>query len=230
MNKFKVQLYKCSSLLLCLFILLGLVSIPAAAKETESKTVRVGWYEGTYNTTGQNGEKGGYSYEYQQTVADYTGWKYEYVTANWSELLKMLQDGEIDLMGGVSYTEERADTMLFSERPMGEEKYYLYANLAQADISLSDLTTLNGKRIGMLEKSFDLILMDIQMPNMNGYKATQAIRRLADKKKATIPIIAMTANAFEEDRKEALRRGMNGHIGKPINIDKVEELIFSILE
>ena len=154
MNKFKVQLYKCSSLLLCLFILLGLVSIPTAAKETESKTVRVGWYEGTYNTTGPNGEKGGYSYEYQQTVADYTGWKYEYITANWSELLKMLQDGEIDLMGGVSYTEERADTMLFSEQPMGEEKYYLYANLAQADISLSDLTTLNGKRIGMLEKSF----------------------------------------------------------------------------
>lgn len=78
--------------------------------------------------------------------------------------------------------------------------------------------------------SFDLILMDIQMPNMNGYKATQAIRRLADQKKADIPIIAMTANAFEEDRKEALHRGMNGHIGKPINIDKVEELIFSILE
>ena len=78
--------------------------------------------------------------------------------------------------------------------------------------------------------SFDLILMDIQMPNMNGYKATQAIRRLADKKKAGIPIIAMTANAFEEDRKEALRRGMNGHIGKPINVDKVEELLFSILE
>lgn len=65
----------------------------------------------------------------------------------------MLQKGEIDLMAGVSYAEGRAQTMLFSDLPMGEEKYYLYANLATADISVSDLTTLNGKRIGMLSES-----------------------------------------------------------------------------
>ena len=59
--------------------------------------------------------------------------------------------------------------------------------------------------------TYDLILMDIQMPNMDGYKATQAIRRLEDKEKAGIPIIAMTANAFEEDRKKAFEKGMNGH-------------------
>ena len=75
----------------------------------------------------------------------------------------------------------------------------------------------------------DLVFMDIQMPNMDGYKATQAIRRLADKKKADIPIIAMTANAFEEDRKKALAKGMNGHIAKPVDAEKVEKTICGVL-
>ena len=83
--------------------------------------------------------------------------------------------------------------------------------------------------VDMLQKAapdyYDLILMDIQMPNMDGYKATQIIRRLPDKQKAAIPIIAMTANAFEEDRKNAFRVGMNGHIAKPIVIDEVIKTI-----
>ena len=77
--------------------------------------------------------------------------------------------------------------------------------------------------------TYDLILMDIQMPNMDGYKATQAIRRLADKKKAGIPIIAMTANAFEEDRKKAFEKGLNGHIAKPVDAEKVKKTILSAL-
>ena len=71
--------------------------------------------------------------------------------------------------------------------------------------------------------TYDLILMDIQMPNMDGYKATQVIRRLPDPKKAGIPIVAMTANAFAEDRKLALEKGMNGHIAKPIDVAKIKE-------
>ena len=75
----------------------------------------------------------------------------------------------------------------------------------------------------MLEKAhqtyYDLILMDIQMPNMDGYKATQTIRKFQNRKKAEIPIIAMTANAFEEDRRNAIKAGMNGHISKPINVE-----------
>ena len=70
---------------------------------------------------------------------------------------------------------------------------------------------------------------NIQMPNMDGYKATQAIRRLEDKKKAGIPIIAMTANAFEEDRKKAFEKGMNGHIAKPVDAEKVKKTILSAL-
>ena len=66
---------------------------------------------------------------------------------------------------------------------------------------------------------YSLILMDIQMPEMDGYEATRAIRALDDKEKASIPIIAMTANAFEEDKKDAMEAGMNAHIAKPIDVD-----------
>ena len=77
--------------------------------------------------------------------------------------------------------------------------------------------------------TYDLILMDIQMPNMDGYRATEMIRGLSDKDKATIPIIAMTANAFEEDRKKALAKGMNGHIAKPVDAEKLKKIILSAL-
>ena len=78
--------------------------------------------------------------------------------------------------------------------------------------------------------TYDLILMDIQMPNMDGYKAAQCIRHLDDKTKAEIPIIAMTANAFAEDRKRAFDAGMNGHIAKPIDVEKLGAVILSVLK
>ncbi|MDE5885530.1 MAG: response regulator, partial [Oscillospiraceae bacterium] len=77
--------------------------------------------------------------------------------------------------------------------------------------------------------TYDLILMDIQMPIMNGYQATRAIRALDDPAKAEIPIVAMTANAFDEDRQEAMEAGMNGHVAKPINIEKLMETLKDIL-
>ena len=153
MNKTKWNLYRYSCALLCLFLLFTLLPVTALADASKPETVRVGWFEDSYNITGENGERSGYGYEYQQSVASYTGWTYDYVNASWSELLKMIQNKEIDLMSGVSYTEERAERMLFSELPMGEEKYYLYADLANTDISASDLKSLNGKKIGLLEGS-----------------------------------------------------------------------------
>lgn len=78
--------------------------------------------------------------------------------------------------------------------------------------------------------SYDLILMDIQMPNIDGYMATLKIRHLEDKEKANIPIIAMTANAFEEDKQKAFSVGMNEHISKPIDIDKVESVLLKIFD
>ena len=87
--------------------------------------------------------------------------------------------------------------------------------------------------VDRLEKSpagtYDLILMDVQMPNMDGYKATQVIRRLPDPQKSAIPIVAMTANAFEEDRKMALKMEMNGHIAKPIDPGKIRETLAGVL-
>lgn len=92
----------------------------------------------------------------------------------------------------------------------------------------------NGQiAVDMLEKSkpgyYQLILMDVQMPVMNGYEATRTIRRLKDTQLAAIPILAMTANAFEEDKQEALKSGMNGHIAKPINIDNLMNTLKHVL-
>lgn len=92
----------------------------------------------------------------------------------------------------------------------------------------------NGQiAVEMIEKSepgyYQLVLMDIQMPVMNGYEATKAIRKLENKELASIPILAMSANAFEEDKQEALKSGMNGHIAKPIDIDSMFATLGSVL-
>ncbi|MGN8785909.1 substrate-binding periplasmic protein, partial [Blautia sp. HCP3S3_D9] len=150
MKKFKLNVQSYICILLCLILYITVLPLSVSAQEDRSKVVRVGWYEGTYNTTGPDGQRRGYSYEYQQAVAVHTGWKYEYVEGSWAELMSMLKNGQIDLLGGISYTEERSTSMLFSELPMGEDKYYLYVDTSNTDISTSDLTTLNGKRIGML--------------------------------------------------------------------------------
>ena len=77
--------------------------------------------------------------------------------------------------------------------------------------------------------TYDMILMDIQMPNMDGYKAAQVIRHLPDKDKASIPVIAMTANAFKEDKRDAIAAGMDGHIAKPIQVDKLLSMLAGII-
>ena len=150
MKKFKINVQRYICIILCLVLYSAVLPFSASAEEAKNRTVRVGWYEGTYNITGPDGQKRGYSYEYQQAVAAHTGWQYEYVEGSWAELMNMLRSGEIDLMGGISYAEERSTSMLFSELPMGEDRYYLYVNPSDTDISASDLTTLNGKRIGVL--------------------------------------------------------------------------------
>ena len=77
---------------------------------------------------------------------------------------------------------------------------------------------------------YDLVLMDIQMPNMDGYKATQLIRQLPDKKKSRVPVIAMTANAFEEDKRNALAAGMDGFLSKPIVIEELIHILQNSME
>ena len=150
MKKFKLNVQRYICILLCLVLYVTVLPFPVSAEKEKTRTVRVGWYEGIYNTTGSDGQRRGYSYEYQQAVAAHTGWKYEYVDGSWAELMSMLKKGQIDLLGGISYAEERSTSMLFSALPMGEDRYYLYVNPSNTDISVSNLTTLNEKRIGMM--------------------------------------------------------------------------------
>ena len=136
--------------MLCLLLLLSaLFPVKAAAETVPAKVVRVGSFEDTFNYVNEKGIRKGYGYELLQTLSGYTGWQLEYVTCDWSDCFEKLKNGEIDIMGDISYTEDRTEEMLFSDEPMGEEKDYLYADLSRADISASDYKTLNGKKIGV---------------------------------------------------------------------------------
>lgn len=133
-----------------LLLLSAVLPVKAAAETAPVKVVRVGSFESTFNYCNEKGARKGYGYELLETLSGYTGWQFEYVTCDWSDCFEKLENGEIDIMGGISYTEDRAEEMLFSDEPMGEEKYYLYADLSCADISASDFKTLDGKKVGVL--------------------------------------------------------------------------------
>ena len=168
---------------LCLLLLLpALFPVKAAAETTPVKVVRVGSFEDTFNYVNEKGVRKGYGYELLQTLSGYTGWQLEYVTCDWSDCFEKLKNGEIDIMGDISYTEDRTEEMLFSDEPMGEEKYYLYADLSRADISASDYKTLNGKKIGVLmgtepevmltewEEKYDLKTQHVNVANNEDVK------------------------------------------------------------
>lgn len=112
----------------------------------------------------------GYAYDYQQDIASYTGWKYEYVEASWPELMQMLKDGKIDLLSDVSITPERENEMLFSSYSMGTESYYLYVSNADTGIDETDYSTLSGKRIGVNAGSIQIDLFR-EWAQKNGVQA-----------------------------------------------------------
>ena len=168
---------------LCLLLLLSaLFPVRAAAETAPAKVVRVGSFEDTFNYVNEKGVRKGYGYELLQTLSGYTGWEFEYVTCDWSDCFEKLKNGEIDIMGDISYTSDRAEEMLFSDEPMGEEKYYLYADLSREDIIASDFRTLNGKRIGVLmgtepelmltewEEKYDLKTQHVNIANNEDVK------------------------------------------------------------
>lgn len=169
--------------MLCLLLLLpALFPVKAAAETAPAKVVRVGSFEDTFNYVNEKGIRKGYGYELLQTLSGYTGWQLEYVTCDWSDCFEKLKNGEIDIMGDISYTEDRTEEMLFSDEPMGEEKDYLYADLSRADISASDYKTLNGKKIGVLmgtepevmltewEEKYDLKTQHVNISNNEDVK------------------------------------------------------------
>ena len=144
----------CAGLLVVLGIWMGL-TVPCRAAEMnndekQSQIIRVGSFEDTFNYVDKNDVRRGYGYELMQALAGYTGWKFEYVQCDWSNCFDKLENGEIDIMGDISYTDERAQKMLFSDEPMGEEKYILYTDLSDMNIETSDFKSLDGKRVGVL--------------------------------------------------------------------------------
>ena len=138
------------AMLSLLLLLSAVLPVKAAAETAPAKIVRVGSFEDTFNYVNERGARKGYGYELLETLSGYTGWQFEYVTCDWSDCFEKLKNGEIDIMGDISYTEDRAEEMLFSDEPMGEEKYYLYADFSRTDISASNFNTLNGEKIGVL--------------------------------------------------------------------------------
>ena len=165
------------STVLCagIFVFLGIwmvLTVPCRAAETnndekQSQIIRVGSFEDTFNYVDKNGVRRGYGYELMQALAGYTGWKFEYVKCDWSNCFDKLENGEIDIMGDISYTDERAQKMLFPDEPMGEEKYILYADLSDMDIETSDFKSLDGKRVGVLLGTEPEIMLT-EWENKNG--------------------------------------------------------------
>lgn len=165
------------STVLCagIFVFLGIwmvLTVPCRAAETnndekQSQIIRVGSVEDTFNYVDKNGVRRGYGYELMQALAGYTGWKFEYVKCDWSDCFDKLENGEIDIMGDISYTDERAQKMLFPDEPMGEEKYILYADLSDTDIGMSDFKSLDGKRVGVLMDTEPEIML-AEWENKNG--------------------------------------------------------------
>ena len=136
-------------------------------EKQQTQTIRIGAFEDTFNYVDKNGVRRGYGYELMQALAGYTGWKFEYVKCDWSNCFDKLENGEIDIMGDISYTDERAQKMLFPDEPMGEEKYILYADLSDMDIETSDFKSLDGKRVGVLLGTEPEIMLT-EWENKNG--------------------------------------------------------------
>ena len=131
------------------------------AMEEENKTVRVGYFPYANFQEGSSGEhKQGAGYEYLQKISYITGWKYEYVCAPFKECLDMLEDGEIDLLGSVSYTPERAESIDYSTYAEGTERYWIYTREEHADLADGDLKQMNGCRIGVADGSYQKELLE----------------------------------------------------------------------
>ena len=166
---------KSAVLFVCILVALGMLmmlSVYCQAAETnndekQSQVIRVGSFEDTFNYVDKNGVRRGYGYELMQALAGYTGWKFEYVKCDWSDCFDMLENGEIDIMGDISYSDERAQKMLFPDEPMGEEKYILYADLSDMDIGTSDFKFMEGKRVGVLMGTEPEIMLT-EWENKNG--------------------------------------------------------------
>jgi len=154
------------ALVLCLAILAMIVCpVCALADEGQSERIRVGYYENEVFQEGADPTaiKTGYAYEYYQKLSQYTGWKYDYVYGGFGELYQMLLDGDIDLLAGLAWREEREPLIGYPDQIMGNETYYLVKHDTDPDIT-ADPKSLGGTKIGVLDSAMvsvlDLYLKD----------------------------------------------------------------------
>ena len=177
-----------------IFAVLGmwiLFSVHCWAAETQyddrQQTIRVGSFEDTFDYVDEYGVRRGFGYELMQALAGYTGWKFEYVKCDWSNCFDKLENGEIDIMGAISYTDEREQKMLYSAEPMGEENYILYADLSDTDVVTSDFRSMDGKRVGVLLGTEPEVMLTewekkngIHTEHVNVYNNDDVEKKLAD--------------------------------------------------
>ncbi len=144
----------CKKFVLSISVLF-LFSCFAFGQSDSSITVKVGWYESELFQKGMSDDqvKSGYAYDYLQKISDYTTWNYEYVYGNWGDLYEKLVNGEIDFLSGVSKTEERKKQILFPDFQMGSDQYYLYKHASDNSISMDDIKSFKGKKVGGLHNN-----------------------------------------------------------------------------
>ena len=157
-NRRKI-IYRIISLLCVFAAVTTLFSAVVCAENIETKTVRVGYYENEVFQEGaeEGAVKTGYAYEYYCKLSEYTGWKYEYVYGGFGDLYQMLLDGEIDLLAGLAFREERASLISYPKKIMGNESYYLVKHDSDPDIT-ADPSTMKGSTIGVLDSAMVSVL------------------------------------------------------------------------
>ena len=171
-----------------MWILCSVHCWPAETQYDErQQTIRVGSFEDTFDYVDEYGVRRGFGYELMQALAGYTGWKFEYVKCDWSNCFDKLENGEIDIMGDISYTDEREQKMLYSAEPMGEENYILYADLSDTDVVTSDFRSMDGKRVGVLLGTEPEVMLTewekkngIHTEHVNVYNNDDVEKKLAD--------------------------------------------------
>lgn len=149
-----------SAVLSCVFLLIGsMFSVTAVATDVNTKVVRVGYYENEVFQEGaqEDAVKTGYAYEYYQKLSEYTGWQYEYVYGDFADLYQMLLDGDINFMAGLAWRVDRDGIIGYPEAAMGSETYNLVKHDSDDDITV-DPSTLNGKKIGVLDSAMAPVL------------------------------------------------------------------------
>jgi len=148
-NKGKFLIFKIKNLIISFLFIVTLSSL-TAQENTTTKKVKIGYFENEIFQEGAapNQIKKGYAYEYYRKISEYTGWEYEYIYGNFSELYKSLEEGKIDLLAGLAYTDERAKKISYANSPMGSTRYYLIKKSTSFDIT-SNPSSLNNKTIGV---------------------------------------------------------------------------------